>query len=206
MTGLAQLALPLLDDGEDSSRIIVGAANEAAVEALRNPATWPFRTAVLSGPPRSGKTLLGRWFAAQHSRAQVVDEADRLPDAELFHAWNRAQERGTPLLLLTQADDWQVALPDLRSRLAAALHLRIEPPDDAMLASLIEFHAERRRLALGEGAATYLLSRIRRSHAAAEAVVAEIDRLSLQRKVPPTRSVWRDALEAVNGPEQSRLL
>jgi hypothetical protein len=37
-------------------------------------------------------------------------------------------------------------------------------------------------------------------------VVAEIDRISLERKLPATMSVWRDALEAVQGPEQGRLL
>lgn len=197
-----QLALPLLDAGEDASRIVVGAPNNAAVQALTRPSAWPFGTAILAGPPRSGKTLLGRWFAAQHPAAEVVDEAERVPEADLFHVWNRVQERGCPLLLITGDEAWQVSLADLRSRLAAALHLTVGLPDDAMLASLIDLHAERRRLALGEGAATYLAARVSRSYAAAEAVVAEIDRLSLQRKVAPTRAIWREALEQ---PERSRL-
>ena len=37
-------------------------------------------------------------------------------------------------------------------------------------------------------------------------VVDAIDRLSLERKVPATQSVWRDALESVQGAEQPRLL
>jgi hypothetical protein len=45
-----------------------------------------------------------------------------------------------------------------------------------------------------------------RSYAAIEKIVAEIDRLSLERQVPATLSVWRDALEAVQGPDQGRLL
>ena len=60
--------------------------------------------------------------------------------------------------------------------------------------------------ALDEAALTYLVPRLERSFAAIEAVVAAIDRLSLERKVPPTLSVWRDALEAVQGAEQPRLL
>jgi hypothetical protein len=45
-----------------------------------------------------------------------------------------------------------------------------------------------------------------RSYSAIEKIVAEIDRLSLERKVAATLSIWRDALEAVQGPEQGRLL
>ena len=36
--------------------------------------------------------------------------------------------------------------------------------------------------------------------------VAAIDRLSLERKVPPGPAVWRAALEVVLGPDEPRLL
>jgi hypothetical protein len=36
--------------------------------------------------------------------------------------------------------------------------------------------------------------------------VAEIDRLSMERKAPPTMVIWRDALEAIGGASQPRLL
>ena len=61
-------------------------------------------------------------------------------------------------------------------------------------------------VALGVGAPAYLIPRMERSYAAIERVIDEIDRLSLERKVAPTLSVWRDALDAVQGPEQGRLL
>lgn len=205
----SQLALPLADGDEGQgqpARIVIGAANESAARALAEPGAWPFRTAVLSGAPRSGKSLLARWFARTHTEAQVLDEAHTLPEPEVFHAWNRAQEGGTPLLLIAGAEEWAIALPDLRSRLTAALHLQIEEPDDTLLAALLEAHAERRRLVLGADAATYLVPRIERSFAAVERVVAEIDRLSLERKVAPGRSIWRDALDAVQGPRQPPLL
>lgn len=205
---MSQLALPLAggDDEDPSLRIIIGQANEAVAKGLSDPATWPFHTAVLSGPPRSGKSLLGRWFARAHPSAQVIDGVDTCDEAEVFHAWNRAQESGAPLLLITDATDWAIALPDLRSRLSAALHLVISEPDDALLSALLELHAARRRLVLGDSAATYLVPRIERSYAAVERIVAEVDRISLERKLPPARSIWRDALEAVQGPSQSRLL
>lgn len=202
---MSQIALPL--DVRDSSgpvRIAVGNANRAAIEALSEPARWPFRTAVLIGPARSGKSLLARWFV-ESGAGEAIDDAPLRDETSLFHAWNRAQERAVPLLLIG-APGWAVGLPDLASRLSGSLHLAIGAPDDALIEDLLNSQAEQRRLILGEGAAAYLLPRIERSFAAVEAVVDAIDRLSLERQVPATMSVWRDALEAVQGPEQGRLL
>ncbi len=195
-----QIALPLSNIAPgDPTRIVIGTANANAIEALQHPARWPFHTAILSGPPRSGKSLLARWFTAQHPQAQIIDDANTQSDDALFHAWNRTQQDETPLLLtvdLTAGDDtaandaqnkpaqdlfgtrgWHIALPDLRSRLGAALQCEIGAPDDAMMASLLTSHGERRSLVLGEAALSYIVPRIERSFAAAEKVVATIDRL-----------------------------
>lgn len=208
---MSQIALPLRGGpGAGPARIVVGNANAPVFDALAAPLNWPFRTAILSGPPRSGKSLIARWFAEQGGA--VVDDADRMDETELFHRWNRAQESGTPLLLTTGllggagSEGWRIALPDLRSRLGAALHLEIGRPDDEMTAALILAHAQQRGLVLGEGATTYLVPRAERSFAGIEKLVAAIDRISLERKQPATLSIWRDALEAVVGAEQPRLL
>ncbi len=201
-----QIALPLtVRRADDPGRIVVGNANRSAIDALSDPATWPYGTAILAGPPRSGKSLLARWKAGE-GEVEIIDGADSVDETELFHRWNRAQESGRPLLLVSDRDPWEIALPDLRSRLGAALHLEIGVPDDEMIGALIEAHAESRGLALADAAPTYLVPRLERSFTAIEHVVAAIDRLSLERKVPPTLSVWRDALEAVQGAEQPRLL
>lgn len=202
---MSQIALPLPHRAaEDPDSIVVGNANAHVIEALQVPDSWPFRTAILSGEPRSGKSLLGRWFIAQ-GLGEVIDNAGNLDETELFHRWNRAQESAAPLLLISDHENWDIALPDLASRLGAALHLEIGTPDDDMVAGLIESIAMQRGLALGEGALTYLVPRAERSFAAIEKLVATIDRLSLERKAPATLGIWRDALEAVQGPEQSRL-
>ncbi|HEY6816574.1 MAG TPA: ATPase, partial [Croceibacterium sp.] len=161
--------------------------------------------AVLLGPPRSGKSLLARWFA-ESGRGEAVDDAHRLPETDLFHRWNRAQEGGTALLLVGGEPPWQIVLPDLRSRLGAALQLEIGAPDDAMAEDLLHALAEQRGLPLGADAATYLGPRAGRAFADLEKLVAAIDRISLERKVPATHSIWRAALEAVHGPEEPRLL
>ena len=204
---MGQIALPLAPGGAGSaSRIVLGEANRAAIEAMAVASSWPFRTAVLSGPPRSGKSLIARWFA-ESGAGEAIDDADSLDETELFHRWNRAQESATPLLLVHSGQgEWNVALPDLASRLGAALHLEIGVPDDAMLAELIALHAEQRGLPLGPDASAYLVPRLERSHMGVERLVAAIDRLSLERKQAPTLSIWRDALEAVQGPSEPRLL
>jgi hypothetical protein len=202
---MTQIVLPLDAGRKGPARIVVGNANAAVIEACAAAAAWPFRTAVLAGPPRSGKSLVARWFEAQGA-GEAIDDAHRLDETELFHRWNRAQESGIALLLVAGAGEWQIALPDLRSRLGAALHLEIGEPDDGMLAELIAVHAEQRGLALGPDATAYLVPRAERSHLGVERLVAAIDRLSLERKVPPTQGIWRDALEELLGPREPRFL
>jgi chromosomal replication initiation ATPase DnaA len=203
---MRQIPLPLAAEASPP-RIVVGNANAAAIDAFARAAEWPFRSAVLTGPARSGKSLLAQWFVAS-GRGEAIDDADRADETELFHRWNRAQESGTPLLLIAAAAEcgWAPRLPDLGSRLAGSLHLAIGEPDEAMRAELIAVHAEQRGFTLGDDAAAYLVSRSERSHLGVERLVMTIDRLSLERKVAPTLSVWRDALEEIGGASQPRLL
>ena len=206
---MSQIALPLAPTTAGASRIVIGSANAPVAEALARPESWPFRTAVLTGPPRSGKSLFARWFAEsgpRNVRGEAIDDAQAMDEAALFHRWNRAQEQGTALLIVGGEPPWEIALPDLRSRLAAALQLEIGLPDDAMVEELLFTLAEQRGLPLGAEAAAYLVPRAGRAVADIEKLVATIDRLSLERKVPPTQSIWRAALEAVHGPEEPRLL
>jgi hypothetical protein len=202
---VSQIVLPLSRAAAGPARIVLGMANAPVAEALAHPESWPFRTAVLSGPPRSGKSLFARWFA-ESGKGDAIDDAQALDEAELFHRWNRAQEEGRPLLIVGGEPPWEIALPDLRSRLGAALQLEIAAPDDALAGELILALAEERGLPLGHEAAAYLVPRAERSYLQLEKLVEAIDRLSLERKVPPTLAVWRAALEAVQGPEEPRLL
>ncbi len=204
---MSQIVLPLHVGSGAPNRIVVGNANRAAIEALGMAQTWPFRTAILFGPPRSGKSLIARWFE-ERGAGEAIDDAEKMDETALFHRWNRAQESGTPLLLTVTGGEgeWRIALPDLASRLGAALHLQIGTPDDELLGELILLHAEQRGLALGPDAAAYLVPRTERSHLGVERLVAAIDRISLERKAPPTQGIWRDALDEVLGPGEPRLL
>src|SRR5690606_37159158 len=100
-----QIALPLSKrTGAFPSRIVVGMGNLPVIEALEAADGWPFRTAILSGPPRSGKSLLARWFA-QSGKGEAIDDADRIDEHDLFHRWNRAQESRRPLLLVSGLEE-----------------------------------------------------------------------------------------------------
>ena len=204
----AQIALPLGPvSAPGAGRIVVGAGNFDAVEALSRPDTWPYRTAIIMGPARSGKSLLARWFVEQGG-GEAIDDADQMPEDEVFHHWNRAQESGTPLLLTValREEGWAITLPDLRSRLNPALRVEIGAPDDAMMIDLLAAHAEAHSLPIGEDGLAYLASRAERSHLGAERLVAAIDRISLERKAPPGPGIWREALDETQGPEQPGLL
>ncbi|AKH42161.1 hypothetical protein FHS61_003073 [Altererythrobacter atlanticus] len=201
----SQIALPLVAGSGGPSRIVIGEANAQVADALSDPSRWPFRTAVLTGPPRSGKSLFARWFA-QSGRGEFLDDAHKLEEDAVFHRWNRAQEDGTPLLIVAGEPPWEIRLPDLRSRLGAALQLEIGQADDLMAGDLLLSMAEQRGLPLGTDAVDYLVPRAGRSFAELEQLVAVIDRLALERKVPATQSIWRAALEAVHGPDEPRLL
>ena len=201
---MSQIALPLASTSSGPRRIVLGQANRHVAEALARPQDWPFRTAVLTGPPRSGKTLLARWFA--ESGGEALDDAQQWDETELFHRWNRVQEDGQPLLLIGGTPPWDIALPDLKSRLGAALQLEIGTPDDVMAGELLLSLAEERGLPLGPDAAEYIVPRAERSHEALEQLVELIDTLSLERKAPPTLGIWRSALEALHGPDEPRLL
>ena len=74
----SQIALPLSARGA-ARRIVVGEANAAVVEALQHPERWPFHVAVLTGPPRSGKSMLARWAGGLHGESvEVIDDAQRM--------------------------------------------------------------------------------------------------------------------------------
>jgi hypothetical protein len=202
---MRQMALALGEiAGRAPPRVVIGNANAGAVEAFGRAESWPFHTAILTGPERAGKSLLASWFE-ETGHGDAIDDADRIDETAVFHAWNRAQASGRPLLLVASEHEagWRPSLPDLGSRLGAALRLAIGTPDDAMLGELIALHAELRGFALDDAALAYLVPRCERSHLGAERLVEAIDRLSLERKSAPTLSIWREALEELTGGTRS---
>lgn len=181
---MSQIALPLAwpaDPRDDA--FLVSPSNAQAVHTIEHWATWPTRAAVLTGPRKSGRSLLARIFAAK-SGGTIIDDAESVAEADLFHAWNRAQETRRPLLIVADAEPpiWPVRLPDLRSRLAASAHAAIAAPDDALVPLLLERLFERRGLDARPDLVDWLAARIERSHVAVIRAVDALDQEAMERR------------------------
>jgi chromosomal replication initiation ATPase DnaA len=191
-----QIALPLdWPQGSDDSRFIVGVANRAAFDHFQRWSLWPVRSTILTGPRRSGRSLLARSFVARVG-GRLFDDAQRHDEEALFHAWNQAQESGRPLVLV--ADEappgWSPTLPDLRTRLAVTPVIRIEQPDDALFAALIQRLFADRGLHLPAEALRYVTMRVMRDYWTAERVVEAIDRFAIAERARLSIPTVRRAL------------
>lgn len=194
---MSQMALPLAwppAPGDDA--FLITPSNAAAARLLEHWATWPVRAALLTGPRRSGRTLLARIFAAK-TGGTVIDGAERAGEADLFHAWNAAQA-GRPLLMVADAAPpaWAVTLPDLRSRLGITPHVAIGAPDDALVRALLERLLARRGLDARPDLLDWLAGRIERSHLAIERVADALDQGALERRARLTIPLARATLAA----------
>jgi chromosomal replication initiation ATPase DnaA len=167
-----------------------------AVDHIARWHEWPVPISVLSGPQGSGKTLLGLHFA-EISGGTVIEDADRQHNDALFHQWNMARDSGRPLLLIarTSPATWDVTLPDLRSRLAAAPHVRIEEPDDALVSALIEMGLARAGSAFTADVAQWLSRNIERSYATVGVAVEQLNRFSLASGRKVSIAVAKEALQ-----------
>jgi len=178
-----QIALPLdwSAGGSNDAPLVIGTSNADAIRYLRHVATWPVRTAVLTGPRGSGRSLIGRLFAAE-TGGRVIDGHDSVSEEEIFHAWNAAQSSNMPLLIIADAppSEWGIVLPDLASRLRAVPVLTIAEPDDCLARDLIEARFAQRGIALAPEVAAYIVPRMERSYAMIHRVVAALDAASLE--------------------------
>lgn len=206
---------------------MVSPCNAVALAMVDGWPTWPNKKLVLSGPGGAGKTHLTHVWAAEtqaqiraaqdlhedqiQTLAQTPVAIENVPEiandaaaqTALFHLHNLLQDAGLPLLMTgTQAPaHWRMSLPDLQSRIAAAGHAALDPPDDALLAAvLVKLFADR-QLTPPADVIPYLLARIERSFDAARHVVAALDAASLALKRPITRNLTGTVLDKTTPPE-----
>jgi chromosomal replication initiation ATPase DnaA len=198
MTGaMRQISLPFdRPDRASGEDFLVSDANRIAVRHLENWREWPLSISVLSGPPLSGRSTLGRHFVAQ-SGGTMIDDAQGQNEQALFNAWNDAQTARRPLLLIADAPpaQWQVALPDLRSRLAAAPHVALEQPDEALARALIERSLASAGASYAADLPQWLLRRIERSYAAIAAVTRLLDEAALSSGRKISAAMAKDVLQ-----------
>ena len=194
---MRQIALPLdeLRSGASSS-LIITESNATAFAGLSSASGWAKRCAILTGPARSGKTLMARYFSGQNGT--VIDNAEASPAETLFNAWNRSQESGVPLLLISrwQPAEWNITLPDLQSRLGSALLLDIAPPDDEMIEQLLQKQLADRGAAISIDALSYVKRRIERSYGAIEKFARSANALALAENAPVNLALVKKVLES----------
>ena len=199
MKGADQIALPLdWPQGADATRFIASEANKTALDHLTRWHMWPVKATILTGPRRSGKSLLARSFV-ERVGGRLFDDAEQHEEVAIFHAWNDAQDSAKPLVIVADRvpPEWAIALPDLRTRLAVTPVTRIDHPDDALFRALLALHFADRGLHLPADAQDYLATRIERSYFAAERVVEAIDRFAIAEHARLTIPTIRRALQAM---------
>jgi chromosomal replication initiation ATPase DnaA len=194
--GADQIALPLdWPQTEGESRFIVSDANREAFEHFRHWSMWPVKATVLTGPRRSGRTLLARTFA-ERVGGRLIDQADTRDEEEVFHAWNDAQDSGLPLVMV--ADEappaWAPRLPDLRTRLAITPIATVNQPDDKLFGALIQLLFADRGLHVPPDALRFMSERLSREYWTAERAVEEVDRFAIAERARVTMPTIRRAL------------
>ena len=191
-----QIALPLdWPQTDDEVRFIVSDANRDAFDHFHRWTMWPVKASILTGPRRSGRTLLGRTFV-QRVGGRLIDQADLADEEELFHAWNAAQDSGRPLVMIADAvpPAWTPRLPDLRTRLAITPVATIGQPDDALFAALMQLLFADRGLHVAPEALRFMAERLNREYWTAERAVEEVDRFAIAERARVTLPTIRRAL------------
>jgi hypothetical protein len=191
-----QIALPLdWPQSQGESRLIVSDANRAAFEHFRTWSLWPVKATLLTGPRRSGRSLLARNFV-ERVNGRLIDQADRADEENLFHAWNAAQESGRPLVLIVDRTppEWEIELPDLRTRIAVTPVARVLEPDDRLFQALIELHFADRGLHVPREALRFMTERLHRDYWTVERAVEAVDRHAIAERARLSLPTIRRAL------------
>lgn len=196
---MSQISLPLDWTGRDTGEaFLLSESNRLAVRHLDHWGTWPVRTSILTGPPRSGRSTLGRLFVRK-TGGKMIDDARQADEEMLFHAWNEAQLGHHPLLLIADLPPamWDTTLPDLRSRLAIAPHVAIEEPDDALALALIERGLAACGARWSSDLPAWLHRRIERRYAAIDAAITCLNDAALSQSRKISVPFAKEALQNV---------
>lgn len=194
--GADQIALPLdWPQSEGDARFIVSDANREAFEHFRKWSLWPVRATILTGPRRSGRSLLARSFV-ERAGGRLFDDAEQRDEEELFHAWNQAQDSGRPLVMVADQvpPAWAPRLPDLKTRLAVTPVTHIGHPDDALFAALVQLFFADRGLHIPGEALRFMTQRLHRDYWTAERAVEAVDRFAISERARLTLPTIRRAL------------
>jgi len=127
---------------------------------------------------------------------RLIDQADHADEEELFHAWNAAQESGRPLVMIVDRapPEWEIRLPDLRTRIAVTPVTRIAEPDDRLFRALVQLHFADRGLHVPAEALRFMSERLHRDYWTVERAVEAVDRFAIEERARLSLPTIRRAL------------
>lgn len=199
--------------------LVVTEANRDAAQLLTDWRAWPNGALALIGPAGAGKTHLALAWALETGARQVsptasaddaaaifqeaagrlfVDDLERERDeAMLWRVLDLARARAGAVLLVAAAPpaEWQVAIPDLRSRLGALATARLGEPDETLMEVVLRRICREQFIHLSDDAARYLARRLPRTYAAARQMAAALDAGLTRGARPVSRKAAEKALE-----------
>lgn len=204
---------------------IVGRANQPAIALIDRYPDWPNPVALLVGPVGSGKTHLGQiWksaagaveIAARDLATAGLDELVRanpvlvedlhdegVSQPALFHLFNLVRERRVSALLTSRKPLHALGfgLPDLASRLRAAVPVELQEPEDELLARVIVKLFADRQVTVDPAVIDFISHRMERSLGAANRLVELLDREALAAGRPINRQLAASVLAREAGDE-----
>ena len=196
---------------------LVSPSNNEAVAWIDRWPEWPAPALVLVGPPGSGKTHLGRvWQKQADAMAYdfgnpVSPSAERNRffidgiradyDEDLFHLFNDVVEANGHLLISAETPPvrWENRLADLKSRLAAAPNIAIQPPDETLIAAVMLKMFSDQQMDVSAEVLSYLVNRMERSFQAARTLVDALNSESLAQRRGITVPLAREVLVKMFG-------
>ena len=221
---MRQLILDLLPENPPGFSNFVPGGNAEIMAALSAWAAPGNRenSLLLHGASGAGKTHLLRASAACYHDAALtpdleeiaafdepppyvaVDNVEALSAAGqivLFTLFNRLREQGGRLLTAAGRPPQQLPLrEDLRTRLGSGLVYRLIPLSDEEKRAVLTAQAKARALPLPPGAIDYLLTHATRDMRHLMAILAALDRYSLEHKRPITLPMLRIQVSGSQAP------
>jgi DnaA regulatory inactivator Hda len=215
MTRTQQLLLNLtLKPNYSKIDFVESSCNWEAMQWIQRWPNWPMKMIAIYGEAGCGKTHLAHIWqekanarfltptdilnlppseAAQDEQAFVLDDADKLFEKEgvnedwFFHFYNLVKEKRADLLMCSRhpPTQWNVKLPDLRSRLATILSISVNSPDEDALRAILFKLCSELGMSLSPDVADYILRRVERSFENVRALVNILNQntLSMHRQL-----------------------
>jgi len=168
----------------------LSACNEDAVKTVLAWPKWPSPILLLIGPKGSGKTHIGQAWS-QKTNQTFIDDASSVDEQQLFSVLNLALNGDIDGLLLAAdkpAAEWNIALPDLKSRLLNVPVAHLRDHDDEILEPILRKLFEDRGRAVTSGLVKYLLKQCDRSVPALKEIALNLDLAAQSQKTDLTKA------------------